>query len=496
MDGGVIHMLNARFMKKLGICVTLLSLSSSALQASDLSSIPNTIATTEISAEEETDFIDYSQYITDTFLLPRNLYILQRNGTASERLDIFYRNALLTLSTTYNISSYSPYGTSVNGRWFFNSLQSSILPTESFPLNMIAKTENGFVSGTTNVELVDTTNTTPVRLLAIGDSLTRAGVYLSQINSKLPNITFLGTRSYPTDGIPTREGRGGWTLEKYFTCINSNELDSPFMFPVNVSSEHYKGNTRDWKAICYEKSNTAAYNGFQKLARGWKDEGEYLYNQNGYYKYPSIGDVMVDPSLPLGKQWVEWNGTSWKSMEIQPFEFEFNFTKYMNRNKEAFTEGSPTHVSILLGANEFGYNKEIDQIDLFISRLNQMIESIHTYDPSIKIILCLPTVAPNTSLVTSSQKDFYAEYDLRIKYAAARLLEAFDTDEALARQIYIAPMTLTLDATNGYDFIEKSETIDGFTSQVTDVKNSIHPSNTYGQLQMGDTLAAVIQRFR
>lgn len=490
-------MLNAKRLKQLGLFITIFSLSQSTLLANPSALLIDPAVTTEISANENTELIDYSQYITDEILLPRNLYILQGDAITPERLNIFYNNALLTLSSTYNVSSYSPYGMSVSGRWFFKTVTDpTMLPSEPFELNMIAKTENGFVSQSTMVELVDISNTTPVRLLAIGDSLTRAGIYLSQIESKLPNISFLGTRYYPTDGVPVREGRGGWTLEKYFTCINSSELDSPFMFPINVSSEQYKGNTRDWKAICYEKTNTAAYKGFQKIARGWKEEGEYLYDTNGYYKYPSVGDVMVDPSLPQGRQWVEWNGQSWVTMSNQPTEFEFNFSKYINRNKEAFAEGTPTHVSILLGANEFGFNKEIDQVDVFIERLNEMINSIHTFDPNIKIIICLSTTAPNTARITSSKQDFYTQYDLCVKYAVSRLLKAFDTDEALSRQIYIAPMTLTLDTNLGYDYVDKTETIGDFTFPVVDVKNSIHPNNTYGQLQMGDTLAAVIQKFR
>ena len=489
-------MRNKQHLKKLSLFITLFSLSSSSLLATDFSAVQNINSITEISEQESNDYIDYSQYITDDLLLPRNLYILKGSDT-EERLNIFYKNALLTLSPTYNVSTYSPYGSSVYGRWLYKSSSNNLsIPTEPFELSMIAKTENGFVSKSSTVEIVDTSNDAPIRLLPIGDSLTRAGVYLSQIENKLSNITFLGTRFYPTDGIPAREGRGGWTLEKYFTFINSSELDSPFMFPINVSGAHYKGNTRDWKAICYENPNYAAYNGFQKLARGWKDEGEYLYDQNGYYKYPTIGDVMVDPSLPVGRQWVEWNGSYWQPMLVQPTEFEFNFTKYMERNQAAFAEGTPTHVSILLGANEFGFNKEIDEVDLFINRLNAMIDSIHTFDPNIKIILCTPTIAPNSNLITSSKKDFYFEYDLRIKYVTSRLLKAFDTDEALARQIYIAPMTLTLDANTGYDYIEKDEIIDGISSRVVDVTNSIHPSNAYGQLQMGDTLAAVLQKYR
>ncbi|MBE6022108.1 MAG: SGNH/GDSL hydrolase family protein [Cellulosilyticum sp.] len=488
-----------KYLRRISLFLTLTAVYSQPLMATSLSltDIPDEIA--EISEVESEEVIDYTKYITsDKLLLPRNLYILKGTTAASERLNIFYKNALLTLSPNSNVSSSSPYGQSLMGRWLFQTLSDSTpMSSQPFELTLTARTNYGVTSQSTTVELVDTSNTNPVRLLAIGDSLTRAGVYLSQVVNSLPNVTTLGTRYYPDDNVPAREGRGGWTLEKYFSFINSEQLDSPFMFPSSVSGAHYKGNTRDWKAICYTLPNNAIYKGFQKIARGWKDEGEFLYDKNGYYKYPEIGDVMVDPSRPYDSQWVEWNGTVWQPMNVQPTSYEFNFSKYIARYKEAFAEGTPTHVSILLGANEFGFNKELDNIDYFIDRLNQMIDSIHTYDPTIKIILCTPPVAPNTYFVTSVEsKEFYTEYDLRIKYITSKLLEAFDTDEALARQIYIAPMTLTLDTTNGFNYIQKNELVDGTITQVVDAIYSIHPNNEYGQLQMGTTLAAVIQKYR
>lgn len=491
-------MLKHKYWLKFGILSAIIALSSSALYADSFPQISFSTATSEISETKNESLLNYSQYITkDELLLPRNLYILKGDYFNTERLNLFYKNALLSLSDHATLTSISSYGQNLTGRWLFQSpIDYGEIPSEPFSLSLVADTLNGTITKEVTVELVDKTNSTPIRLLPIGDSLTRAGVYLSQVQKSIPNVTTLGTRFYPEDGMPTREARGGWTLEKYFTYINTDQLDSPFVFPTNVSGIQYRGNTRDWQAICYKSPKSPVYNGFQKLARGWKNTGDFLYDQKGYYKYPNLGDVMVDPSLPLGKQWVEWNGTSWTPMTVQPTDFEFNFSKYIERNSEAFSQGTPTHVSIFLGVNEFGFGKQLNRSNLFISRLNQMIDSIHSYDPSIKIILCMPTVAPEVSLVTSSNQDFYKEYNLCVKYLASKLLENFDTDDALARQIYIAPMTLTLDPINGFNFIEKDEGSGSFKMTVVDVDNSIHPNNSYGQLQMGTTLAAVLQKYR
>lgn len=477
--------------KKLGLLLTIVTSSCYPLIAAIAPSVP----AAELSSASSTKKIDYNTYITDGFLLPRHLYALKSDGLNANPFNLYYRNVYSSLTTNYHLASFAPYGQSINGRWYVPSILEHV-PEQSFDINFVVNTGKNITSQSTHLTFPDMTNQNPVRLLAIGDSLTRAGVYLSQVASKLPNVTMLGTRYYPEDGHPPREGRGGWRLEDYFNFPNGRGLDSPFIFPENVSGKNYKGNTQDWKNICYDNPRDPIYNGFQQIARGFIPTGNYLYNENGYYKYPSIGDVMCDPSLRFGTRWIEWNGSSWGPLFPKPQNFEFNFTKYMERYQAAFTEGPPTHISILLGANDFGFSKEIDQIQTFIDRLNIMIDSIHAFDPSIKVILCLPTLGPNPDLITSSNKDFYSEYNLCIKYASSKLLEAFDTDEALARHIYLAPMTLTVDSNSGFDYITKTETVNNTPVQVRDVRNSIHPNNTIGQIQMGDTLAAVIQQTR
>ena len=168
----------------------------------------------------------------------------------------------------------------------------------------------------------------------------------------------------------------------------------------------------------------------------------------------------------------------------------------MERFASAYLEGSPTHVSILLGANDFGYNNALEDMGGYVRKLNQMISSIKSYDPNIKIILCTPTPAPNTDIVTDSQKDFYTKYDRNMKIATYYLLKTYDTDKAEEAGIYIAPMHLTLDTSEGFDYRNSTEEINGVVTPVIKPSNGIHPNNSYGQLQMGDTLAAVLQKYR
>lgn len=427
----------------------------------------------------------------EELILPRNLYILASDLATSSRLTLYDRNIVLAPSNDYKLTISSTLGTRVLGRWFY---ESTFVPSSPFDLTLALNTPTTSLTKNVSVEIVDRTNTTPVRLLAIGDSLTRMGKYVEQVQTILPNVETVGTITYEGENF-AREGRGGWTFNKYFNYIGSAEyLDSPFVFPTSVSGNSYKGNTADWKKICAAKSTDTTYSGLQKIARGWQDSGPYLYDEKGYYKNPQLGDVMVDPILPEDSKWIEWNGIRWTPISPQPTEFEVNFTKYMERFKEAYPTGAPTHISILLGANDFGTHNTLMDMPGFLDYLEQFIISIHNYDPSIKVIICTPTLAPNTNLLTGDTSS-YERYNRNMKLATYYLLKTYDNDESLARNIHIVPMTLTLDTTNGFDYKTTKVEVDGLVTTQTTPKNSIHP-NEFGNILMGNTLAAVIQKTR
>ena len=80
----------------------------------------------------------------------------------------------------------------------------------------------------------------------------------------------------------------------------------------------------------------------------------------------------------------------------------------MERFKAAYPNGAPTHISILLGANDFGTYDTLLDMPGFLSYLETLITSIHNYDESIKIILCTPTLSPNENLITGDTEDINA----------------------------------------------------------------------------------------
>ncbi len=473
------------------ICGLSLTLTTSIFAQTVLTSTRNIVFSTEGTP------ISSPHYVLEDILLPRKLYLLQGTPEQVSRYNLYFRNVILSNSKINYINLYTSVGSILTGRWLYTDVFENHIPqNDNFTLSMTSSSSDhsNTMRKTMAVEVIDKSNQTPVRLLAIGDSLTRAGIYLTQIKNNLPNIETVGTRIYPGEDYP-REGRGGWTFDRYFKNINSSDLDSPFVFPIDVEGYHYKGNTRDWKNICYTNPKYYLYDGFQKIAKGWSDYGEYLYDENGYYKHPKLGDVMVDPSLPLGEQWIEWNGLNWETRATQPTEFEFNFTKYMQRFKDAFPNGAPTHVSILLGTNDFGMKNGFNHVDEYLGYYTQAINSIHTYDPNIKVLVCTLPLGPNESLIDDYDWR-YTRFDRNTKLANYHLLRTFDTDIALSQNTYIAPLHLNLDVTNGFDYKDTTVKLNGSTTNVRIPANSIHPNNTVGQLQMGDALSSIIQKTR
>lgn len=203
---------------------------STLVQTSPISS--NSLHALEIAMEE--------------LILPRNLYILAGDLSTPSRLTLYDSNIVLSPSNHYTLTVSSKLGTRVLGRWFYEGTGIST-PSSPFDLTVSLNTPTTSLTKEVSVEIIDRTDTTPVRLLAIGDSLTRMGKYVEHVQTILPNVETVGTITYEGENF-AREGRGGWTFNKYFNYIGSSEyLDSPFVFPASVSGNAYKGNTADWK---------------------------------------------------------------------------------------------------------------------------------------------------------------------------------------------------------------------------------------------------------
>jgi hypothetical protein len=417
-------------------------------------------------------------------ILPRKIYALLGDSTNTEETKVYFRNVIKGNLNLLNVDVDSNVGRQYSDRFHFEAGNTAIPEynhnsgVHGVTLKIRDVNLKEIHSKYTNLEIVSkSTPTTKVNLLSVGDSMTNGNHYQRQVQEVLPNVQTVGTRTRD-NGLVNGEGRGGWNLNQYFTQIgHATWGDSPFLFPVGVAGSKFWGNTSFWKRVCYDDPSGYDFDGFQKIATGWSGI-DYLFDTNGYPKSPVVDDVVVDPTKASGSQWLKYDGSTWVVMSPQPT-IEFSFSKYMERYTAAFGTNTPTHVSILLGANDFQMTDGIDAgIEDFISKLKTFIQSVKAYNSNIKFIVCLPIVG-NTQDVWAVNRGTYGSaemYRQNMQKLGRRILNEWDNDTQLNNGIYVCAMNIGVD--------------------VGDLSDWVHPNLDTGYKIMGNTLAALIQKIR
>ncbi|KZB89753.1 hypothetical protein A2U94_19900, partial [Bacillus sp. VT 712] len=416
-------------------------------------------------------------------VLPKKLYALLGSPSSIKPLSIYFNNVIKGNTSLINVDVDAPYGRQYKDRYHVEPGNSAIkeysVSSGSYDVVIKLRDVNMKViySTKTNIEIVPLSSSNQVNLLCIGDSMTRLNSYAKQVQDVLPNVKTVGTRSFD-NGITNGEGRGGWTVADYINNTGKTTTpDSPFLFPVGIDGEKFWGNTEVWKKICYTDSTGYDFDGFQKIAKGW-DGASYLFDTNGYPTSPVSGDVVLDPSKQNGQQFLQYDGSTWQVMATQPT-MEINFSKYMSRFAAAFGSNLPTHVSILLAANDFQLTEGIDNgIETYIKNIKAIVSSIKSYNQAIKIIINLPIIGNNQDFwaVSTATKGTSEMYRQNMQKVGRRLLTEFDTDAQMANGVYVCAMNANLDT-------------------VENMQDWVHPNPT-GQLQLGSSLAALVQKTR
>jgi hypothetical protein len=344
--------------------------------------------------------------------------------------------------------------------------------TGSFTLSITVKDKLGATRASTSRPVVVSALRTgnDLRHLSIGDSITRAGGYAELAVQCILGGKTVGTRTYDS-GTVSMEGRGGWTMERYLTRIAEPiGGDSPFLFPSGVKGSKYRGNTSFWRDVTIGNPRGYDYNGFQMIARGWRTSGSYLFGSNGYPTSADVGDVVVDPSLPVGTQWRQYDGSTWSTMKPQP-NVGVSFAKYVERYAAAFSGGPPTSVSIMLGTVDFLSSPPDSSWSTFKSRLDFLIASIRQSDPDVPIILIgSPSGAPSN--MWADQQITGPEFNRRIVDLSRRLYATYDTPEGRADGIYVISFLGVVSSNNMVDYV--------------------HPKSPEGHDQMASWLAGIL----
>lgn len=409
-------------------------------------------------------------------LLPQKISILRNKKNQDiaidrEEYNIYYQNIIYPYSDNYDIQIECKYGKNLGHCWRLSDF-SDDMSTFDFTLNIYGDYGKLLASKTSVIEIVEKKACEEIKLLCIGDSMTRSEIYIQQAVDKARNIKTVGLRNIAYN--VNHEGRGGWSSYIYLERSYEDEANgkygvSPFLFPTGYSAKEYFGNKRFW-----DKINSGEYSAGYTYA-GIKPQqifnGMICCDDGILYRYKN-GEYVEENKSP---------------------EFEFSFGKYIER----YDIEKPDIVSILFGSNELQtckYADAVREIEKFVSTLQKMVESIKQYSDDTKIIINLPVRGAdqyswgNQMGCVSSLK----QYNYCIMKAAEALLNTFDG--RAGENIFVCPMIAVCDPVAAFPSGNMKMNI---YSEITEVKhtNWVHPSGV-GYRQMGDALAATIMSIR
>jgi lysophospholipase L1-like esterase len=396
-------------------------------------------------------------------VLPSKLYLV-----TGETYRLQYENVISGIDSSTHIDVTGPPGSESHANfWEYTPAE-----TGSSTLSITVKDRTGatLVAASRPVVVSAAHTGGGLRHLSIGDSITRAGGYVQLAVECMLEGETVGTRTYDTGSL-CEEGRGGWTLGRYTTRIGQPQGgDSPFLFPVGVDGDKFVGNTSFWRDVTVGDPGGYDYDGFQMIARGWQAEAPYRFAASGYPASPAAGDVVVDPTLPVEAQWLRYDGTSWSPLNPQPA-VEFSFAKYLKRFAAAFSGGTPTSVSIMLGTVDFLSSLTDQSWSEYRARLDTLIESIRAWNPDVPIVLI---GAPNggPADLWANQKVNGADFNRRIIDHGQRLYAVYDTAQQRDRGVYVISFLGAVSGVNMADYV--------------------HPKMPEGHEQMAPWLAGVL----
>jgi len=421
-------------------------------------------------------------------ILPSNLYFIKGNSNifgaygvcsphGQAEYNLYYKNFIYPYNENLDIDMICEYGKKYNDFWQFDG----VCDKECFSLELKVYSPFGeLLASKTSTVHMTAGNMNSGSIICIGDSMTRAGVYVSQLCDTLPNVKTLGTRCY--DGTHFCEGRGGWHTKNYFETSTGEGGTSPFLFPKYVSGEKYFGDVKFWKKALSENWEDYVCVGLQQTAKFLGMENLY---DNNFPVSAKDGDVVFNDGL------YKMESGEWKSFAD---EFEFSFPKYMQRYKAFFKQDSVDVVSILLGTNDFyaeKYEELSDKISYVIEKFEYMINSVKEYDSNIKIIINLPILLAGASFGEAPNGETTAKRcRFKILSFAEKILEKWDNVESAKKGIFVSPMLNMLDMVESFDksYIKKNK----YTNELMVVyENAVHPSRV-GYKQMGDALSGVV----
>lgn len=332
-----------------------------------------------------------------------------------------------------------------------------------------------------------------VTVSIIGDSFTQGAFFKDALLDKgyVPNIKMIGLRDVAGYPGQADEGRGGWTLNKYFT-VTSKRTDSYNGFWQPDGDNKYWGSTDFWQlanAIRVHPESEWTF-GEKYNAGRFGTQSMHFDEKTGYRKNPDKNDIMFDNSLDA---YVKFDGKSWQTVSYEDFLWSFDFGKYLLMwNLEA-----PSILAEFLGLNDFRSAADPSKIDFSVwnAQIEKLAVSFFKAAPNGKFVLMIPS--STCGILDNEAGDFTTKQNACMWELRRNIIENFDKREA--EKIYVVDAGIAIDNENGYNFSTDSVYTKPYSEypgekSICVQKGNPHPYINYPT--MGVSLAAFIQKYR
>ncbi len=308
----------------------------------------------------------------------------------------------------------------------------------------------------------------PVTVQFFGDSFTK-GCYFKDAfleRGLVPDAKLIGTRIVSGHEGHYHEGRGGWTVAKYFSNnAESDNFYNPFFQPRDEKIQYW-GAVEFWKvSVLINKTGgkdlpfSVRYNCGEYNTSRFGDDGLLL--------SPKKGDMMYRDG------YIVWDGKRWKST-AEPTEWEFNYGKYL----KMWEVDAPQFLVVMLGLNDFRDESLPFDFETWNKRVNKMLESYKAAVPGGRMILTTPCTS--CGVLDNDRGFFTTRQNAMMWYVRENVIANFDNREE--ESLYVVDASATIDNENGYNMKGELQT------------GNPHPYPNYPQL--GVPIAACVQFYR
>ena len=310
----------------------------------------------------------------------------------------------------------------------------------------------------------------------IGDSFTQGEFFRDALLVKgyTPKLKMVGLRRVNDEPDQFDEGRGGWTLERYFNVTKKpNDAYNGFWQPQ--ADFRYWGSTGFWKmANDYRRNpnNNIATNKAWEFNESYNlsrfDSVSRRFNENsGFLFNPKEGDIQFDNDK---NSFVLFNGKNWEPKNYSDFVWSFQYGKYLSM----WNIVHPQLLFEMLGLNDYRHNINLD-FQKWNDMLMQMKQSYLAAVPNGKFVICIPS--SSCGILDNVAGDFTTMQNASMWEVRNNIINTFDRQQS--DKVYIVDVAASIDNEKGYQYIDGIQ------------KGNPHPYPNYPS--MGISIAAFIQ---